>query len=90
VNLLSLVSPPQDATAGTWTLANGVLTSDKASPARIEFPYRPPVEYDLRIVFTRNDGPDGVYPELSSRGYQFDLVLGGLGNTLSGLETIKG
>jgi hypothetical protein len=67
IDLLAMIDAKRDAKAGTWTLENGVLTSDKENGARVQIPYLPPEEYDYRVVFTRNQGGSGVL-QYAARG----------------------
>jgi formylglycine-generating enzyme required for sulfatase activity len=53
--------------------------SDKARPARIECPYRPPEEYDFRISFTRLGGDSFVGQVLSKRALNLMWAMGGMG-----------
>ncbi|HYE97830.1 MAG TPA: serine/threonine-protein kinase, partial [Planctomycetota bacterium] len=56
VDLLALVDPREDAVVGTWTRGPDGIASDRARGARLQIPYAPPEEYDLRVVFTRREG----------------------------------
>ncbi|HLX62412.1 MAG TPA: sigma-70 family RNA polymerase sigma factor [Planctomycetota bacterium] len=61
VDLMPLIDPERDAVSGTWVRNNdGALVSDKGSLARLEIPYKPPEEYDYKMVFTRNTGWDTI------------------------------
>jgi hypothetical protein len=91
ISLLPLIDPALDAVAGKWSVNNaGELLSDNVPNARIRIPYRPPAEYDLRIAFTRRDGPDGMTQILVGGGKQFRCELGGYGNTLAHFELVDG
>ncbi|MBI3856389.1 MAG: serine/threonine protein kinase [Planctomycetes bacterium] len=58
--LLALVDPSKDAVSGAWTLSKGQLVSGAAPRARVEIPWRPTAEYDLRVSFLRREGVDDV------------------------------
>jgi hypothetical protein len=62
VDLLKLVSPPRsrDVVKGKWNMSGKTLVSPLDPEARIQIPYLPPEEYDLRIVAERKQGPDCV------------------------------
>jgi RNA polymerase sigma factor (sigma-70 family) len=76
VDLLALIDPARDAVAGKWWTwkrgaAGGVSCS--AGPAmRLEIPYQPPQEYDLKVELIRDSGKQDL-----------DLILGRDGKALS-------
>jgi serine/threonine protein kinase len=90
IDVGSLIDPSQDAVVGKWALNAGRLVSDATSFARIEVPYRPPEEYDLRAIFTRETGTSGVVLVLTKGGRPFVFNMGAWGNTHSGFELIGG
>jgi hypothetical protein len=60
VNLLALADPARDAAAGSWSRRDGGLVSDAATYARLDLPWAPPEEYDVRVDFTRQSGTGDV------------------------------
>jgi serine/threonine protein kinase/Tol biopolymer transport system component len=91
LNLLPLVDPHRDNVSGTWTWQEERLVSDRLGRTRIELPYRPPEEYDLRVVFTRTAGAGPIALLLSRSGRSFEWVMGaGIGGTACGFETVRG
>lgn len=56
LDLLALVNPRASAVNGTWRLNADGLVSGAEQFGRVEIPYRPPAEYDFRIVFARQSG----------------------------------
>ena len=58
--LLKLVDPAKDAAAGSWRIDKGVLVSGSSPRARLEIPWRPPEEYDLKVTFVRRQGTEEV------------------------------
>lgn len=100
VPLLSLIDLQKAVVSGTWLLGNGKLVSDAtgdrdAGGARLEVPYAPPDEYDVRVTFTRTritaaDGGGDIVLVLPRSGRQLAWVMGGFGNTKFGFETIEG
>jgi len=91
VALLPLIDPVKDRVDGEWRFnETGELLSPTVRLARIRIPYRPPAEYDLRITFTRTDGPDGMTQILIGGGRQFRCEIGGYGNTLAHFELVNG
>jgi predicted Ser/Thr protein kinase/tetratricopeptide (TPR) repeat protein len=82
VNLLGLVELPRNVVSGTWTWREGALASGREPFARVEIPYVPPEEYDLRVVFRRKAGTDAVALILGARGgTPVVWALGAAGNT---------
>lgn len=63
-NLLASADPGKDGITGTWSRGkNGSLvgTPPMGALAKLQFSsYRPPEEYDLRVVIERTDGGNGV------------------------------
>jgi len=58
--LLKLVDPAKDAAAGAWRDEKGALVSGASARARLEIPWRPPEEYDLKVTFVRRQGSEDV------------------------------
>ncbi len=85
VNLLRMVDPAKDGVFGTWKLEDGKLTANSGKLVRLEFPYQPPAEYDMRMVFQCQSGFN-VSHLLSRQGkafcwiWEFGLDRAGLGN----------
>jgi len=69
--LLGLVDPARDAVAGSWKREKGTIVSAAASRARIEIPWRPAAEYDLRVTFVRRDGAETAAVVLPWKGSPF-------------------
>jgi len=90
IDLLSIIEPARDSVAGTWRMQDGALVAEKALFGRIEIPYQPPQEYDLRVVFSRRDGNDAVTQILSRNGRSFGWTMGAANNTVFGFETVGG
>jgi tetratricopeptide (TPR) repeat protein len=91
VNLLPLIDPRRDNVSGTWSWQDERLVSDRLLRTRIEIPYRPPEEYDIRTVFTRVAGTGPIILVLSHSGRPFEWVMGaGAGGTGFGFELVRG
>jgi hypothetical protein len=75
IELLSSVDVDFDALSGVWAKKDGALQVDSGAPARVEFPYRPPDEYDLRLTFTRISGDYCVNLILTRQGKPFIWVM---------------
>jgi len=100
INLLAYIDLAKDAVLGTWTQRDGALLSDATGAfikeggkggARLQIPYRPPEEYDLRVAFTRQSGEHCVVLLFPSRkGETFALIAGGWSNRFLGFELVNG
>ncbi len=93
VNLLALVDPAKDTKGGKWENKDGMLVSNNKWGAHIQIPYQPPEEYDYRVCFTKlkPEGKlDGLNLWLPRSGRTVAWCIGGWGNTISGLEFVKG
>jgi len=90
MDLLGRVDPAKDAIFGSWSAKDGALASDNSEFARIEFPYRPPAEYDMRIGFNRLEGNGDIVFFLSQGGRPFAWVWTDGGNNCSGFASVKG
>jgi hypothetical protein len=75
VELLRLVDLSKDVVSGRWSRKSEGLVSEGGKPSRIQIPYRPPEEYDLRIVFARHSANFCVNLILSQSGEPFTLVM---------------
>jgi len=74
--------------SGTWKLERGAVVSYEGKPARLQIPYHPPEEYDLRVVFARHQSNFCVDLIVSQGGRPFTLVLQKQG--FFGFERIQG
>jgi hypothetical protein len=90
INLLPLIDPARDIVAGNWVIKDDELLTDSSHASRMQVPYRPPLEYDLRVAFTRTEGADGVGIILVGNGRQFACILGGSENTLACFHMVDG
>ena len=90
IPLIPLVVPVRDAVEGTWAALDGRLVSDAARGARIEIPYEPPEQYDVRVVFTRLSGQRDVNLILTKSGRSFLWLMGAFDNTVFGFELVRG
>jgi serine/threonine protein kinase len=92
VDLLALVDPAKDAVDGTWTRDASGLRSAAGEHVRLQLPYLPPDEYDLRVSLTRGSSADGLAFGLARGGAQWTVFVDKLpsegGHT--GLEKLDG
>lgn len=59
-SLTAISDPAQDGVEGAWRSDASTLVSSRSAHARLELPWRPPEEYDLRVTFVRREGVDDV------------------------------
>ncbi len=90
IDLLSLISLPQDALSGEWRRVGSELVSTSGVPAKIQIPYEPPREYDVRMVFTCKAGFRQVSHMLTHAGKSFGFIMGAQKGSMMGLEIIAG
>jgi hypothetical protein len=75
VNVLPSINLQTDVVSGKWVREAGAVVSREGKPARVQVPYRPPEEYDVRIVFARQAANFCVNLILSREGEAFTLVM---------------
>jgi serine/threonine protein kinase len=88
VNVLSLVDLSRDLVSGKWARESDALVSLGGTPARVQVPYHPPEEYDVRIVFSRHSNNFVVNLILSRGTAPFTLVMQRDG--MFGFEKVRG
>src|SRR5262249_27157828 len=81
VDLLALVRLDENVVSGTWKKTNeGALLSPAEPEARVQIPYAPPEEYDLRVVALRKSSDfRSFHIGLVAGGRQFLVTLDGFG-----------
>ncbi|HVR87626.1 MAG TPA: serine/threonine-protein kinase, partial [Planctomycetota bacterium] len=88
VDVLPAISLDLDVVSGKWVREASALVSREGRPARVQVPYHPPEEYDLRIVFARQAANFCVNLILSRDGQAFTLVMHRDG--VFGFERLRG
>jgi hypothetical protein len=71
IDLLPMIDVDKDAVSGKWIKADGFLESPKQFGARIEIPFEPPAEYELTVVATPLDEPNGLLLGQFMSGHRF-------------------
>ena len=91
VDLLALIDTTRNKIEGEWTKSGGALRSPKWLQARVEIPFAPPKEYDIRVEFTPVDRACKDVGVIC-RAYwtQFTALVGAYDNTLCGFELYDG
>lgn len=91
LDLLSLVDVDRDAVKGTWKKRRGMLITPEEPEARLEVPFKPPEEYDLRIVLqSRSAENRSFHIGLVGASQRFLVSLDGFGGGRSALENLDG
>jgi hypothetical protein len=70
-DLLSMIDVEKDAVAGDWRRVGDSLESPKQFGARIEIPFEPPAEYELTVIATPLDEPNGLVLGQLLDGHRF-------------------
>ena len=76
VDLLRLANPAQYSVQGKWALHDGVIESEGEGQDLLQFPYRPPEEYDYRVEFTRLSGDNCILLAMPKNQKPFIWVMG--------------
>lgn len=90
VDLLKKIDPAFDAMAGDWKLNREGLISPVDVDARLQIPYAPPPDYELRVRASRREKSDAITVGLVVGGRQTALVVDGWGGKVSGLQLVDG
>jgi serine/threonine protein kinase len=88
VDVLSLVDVSADVVSGKWAREADALVSKGGKPARVQVPYHPPDEYDVRVVFSRHSANFVVNLILTRGTEPFTLVMQRDG--IFGFEKVRG
>jgi hypothetical protein len=88
LDVLASADIATDVVSGTWLREGSALVSQEGKPARVQLPYHPPSEYDVRIEFARKSANFCVNLILSKDGSAFTLVMQRDG--FFGFEKIRG
>ena len=83
IDLMRIADLTADPVQGWWGFQGQELLNAATPRARMGLGYRPPEEYDFRIVFTRKTGAE-VTQIIKWKGNGIAWVLGAIGNTASG------
>lgn len=90
INLLKLIDLKKDSMKGEWTLEGSSIVTPVGQGVRLDVPYSPPEEYDLRIVVTKKGGGDAFIVGLVGGGKQFVGIVDGWAMTAGGIDQIDG
>ena len=87
---LPRINVARDRVAGGWKVTKGKIITDGAGCSLIMLPVVIDGGYDLSLEFTRSRSKSGVLILLPIGDSQCDLVIGGWGGNVSGLEMLDG
>lgn len=90
VDLFKHIDFKLDAVAGDWQITDEGLLSPSGESVRLEVPYSPPDDYELRMVAARRSGNDSFFLGLLVDGRQTMLALDRFGGASSGLHLLDG
>lgn len=77
VDLMALIDADRDAVAGQWVKKEGEgMACAPGTATRLEIPFQPPSEYELKVVFTRVTGQQDVDILLGQNGKAHQYMLG--------------
>lgn len=77
VDLMPLIDTDRDAVAGEWAQKEGAgIACAPGTATRLEIPYQPPLEYELKVVFTRDTGVQDIDIILGMSGKSHQMMLG--------------
>ena len=89
VDLLKLIDVKRDAVDGAWSFDGGVLVTSTVSFGRLQVPYAPPAEYDVRMVAERKGPVNSIVLGLVAGGKQFAVVIDAFPrDTTSGVDRV--
>lgn len=87
--LLPMIDLKEDVVVGAWRFEGKNLLSPLDKPARIQFPYQPPEEYDLTVQITRLQKDGAPVIGLVSGDRQFNFAIDGwAGGEWTGLDLL--
>jgi hypothetical protein len=89
VDLLSLIRTDGHAVAGTWTREGATLVTPSIAWGRLQVPYVPPEEYDLKLTVQRTRGLDSLNLGLSTGRRQFMVIVDGDTGSASWIDRIE-
>ena len=103
VDLVKLFDPKRDVIRGTWKAEKGALIHESMHLwPRVQFPYHPPAEYDIKVTFSQSKLrhgiavflPDGYrwhVGDIFSNGFGFevDMKPEAVGHTATGTASDK-
>lgn len=90
IDLMATADPQRDAVAGRWMRSGSALRVDVHPGARLAFGWKPPAQYDLEVVFTRESGEHSVSLIFVAGGRQASFDIDGWGEHRTGIQTVGG
>lgn len=91
VDLLKLIDPKRDAVLGEWSFEGPSLLTSPLQSARLQVPYEPPADYQLRLVAQSKPPKSGaLFIGLIVGGRQTSLAIDGWNGKTSGMHLLDG
>jgi hypothetical protein len=91
IDLLRMLDPVMDTVSGSWRVAKNQLVCSRSPEARIQLPFAPPDEYDLKIVVERRSSDNvSFHVGLVGNRRQFLATIDGFGIPRTAIELIDG
>ncbi len=92
VDLMPFIDLTKDISRGNWRQKGSSFETDASAQNKLEPPYKPPAEYDVRIEFTPMSGVGNVNLGLTHLGKAFSFSICGNKPScdISGIETVAG
>lgn len=89
VDLLKLIDPQRDAVLGDWAFEDQGLLTSPVQGARLQVPFEPPANYELRLIAQERSG-GALFIGLIVDGHQTSVAIDGWNNQTSGLHMLDG
>lgn len=90
VDLLKHIDPDIDAVHGEWQMTEEGLLSPSGESSRLQVPFYPPDDYELRVVAQRMSGKETLSIGLVADGRQTLMAIDGWGGNVGGFDLLDG
>lgn len=91
VDLLKGIEPKRDAVLGDWSFEGDALLTSPLECARMQIPYEPPADYELRITAQSKTQDNGaLFIGLVVGGRQTSVAMDGWDKQTSGMHMLDG
>lgn len=91
VDLLKGIEPKRDAVLGDWSFEGDALLTSPLECARVQIPYEPPADYELRITAQSKAEDNGaLFIGVVVGGHQTSVAMDGWDSQTSGMHMLDG
>lgn len=90
IDLIKRIDPKRHYVMSLWRKEGGVLISPDEPATRLQVPFEPPANYDVKLVAERKKGTDMLGIGLIVQGRQVMMVFDAYGRTATGLHLVDG